>query len=226
MDHPFRLFVFWRENRDSSDWTPPPQKEFWGNGNGNGNSEFKGNGKHATIPWPFANAIPRMAKGMTIAAAVMFFLISGWTWTLRNRNSRDFRFETWGSIFESFFWFSTKYKLGRFLYLLRLCSFCKALRDMRKFPQKCQKIAGCWECAVYGSRPPIASTPGSSSPEWPGLDNITSQPWSDATCPCTTSWSTYFRFVTLFLLKKTRQSTSSSVTGASCVRPWLTRDIV
>jgi hypothetical protein len=26
-----------------------------------------GNGKHATIPYPFANAIPRMAKGMTTA---------------------------------------------------------------------------------------------------------------------------------------------------------------
>ena len=31
----------------------------------------------------------------------------------------------------------------RFSYLLRLCNFCKAPRDMRKFPQKCQKIAGC-----------------------------------------------------------------------------------
>ena len=33
--------------------------------------------------------------------------------------------------------------LVRFSYLLRLCNFCKAPRDMRKFPQKCQKIAGC-----------------------------------------------------------------------------------
>jgi len=33
--------------------------------------------------------------------------------------------------------------LVRFSYLLRLCNFCKAKRDMRKFPQKCQKIAGC-----------------------------------------------------------------------------------
>ena len=32
--------------------------------------------------------------------------------------------------------------LVRFLYLLRLSNFCKASRDMRKFPQKCQKIAG------------------------------------------------------------------------------------
>ena len=33
--------------------------------------------------------------------------------------------------------------LVRFSYLLRLCNFCKAPRDMRKFLQKCQKIAGC-----------------------------------------------------------------------------------
>ena len=114
----------------------------------------------------------------------------------------------------------------RFSYLLRLSFFCEAPRDMRKFPQKCQKIAGCWESAIYGSRPPITSQPDSSPPEQPGLDNITSQPWSDATCPCTTSASAYLRFVTIFLLEKTRQSTRSGDTGASCVRPWLTREIV
>jgi len=73
--------------------------------------------------------------------------------------------------------------LVRFSYLLRLCNFCKALRDMRKFPQKCKKIAGCQEYTVYVSRPPIASTPGSNPPERPSRDNITSQPWSDANCP-------------------------------------------
>jgi len=31
----------------------------------------------------------------------------------------------------------------RFVYLLRLGNFWKAPQDMRKFPQKCQKIAGC-----------------------------------------------------------------------------------
>jgi len=31
----------------------------------------------------------------------------------------------------------------RFSYLLRLSIFCNAPQDMRKFPQKCQKIAGC-----------------------------------------------------------------------------------
>ena len=56
----------------------------------------------------------------------------------------------------------------RFSYLLRLSIFCRAPRDMRKFPQKRQKIAGCWESAVYGSRPPIASKPDSSPPERPG----------------------------------------------------------
>jgi len=39
--------------------------------------------------------------------------------------------------------------LVRFSYLLRLGNFCKAPRDMRKFPQKCQKIAGCRGRAVY-----------------------------------------------------------------------------
>jgi len=59
-----------------------------------------------------------------------------------------------------------------------------------------------------------------------GSRQYTSLPSSDATCPCTTSWSAYFHFATLFLLKKAGQSTRSGVTGARCVRPWLTRDIV
>ena len=33
--------------------------------------------------------------------------------------------------------------LVRFSYLLCLRIFCKALRNMRKFPQKCQKMIGC-----------------------------------------------------------------------------------
>jgi len=92
---------------------------------------------------------------------------------------------------------------------------------MRNFLEKCQKIAGCWGCVVY-----VPNLHISTPQERPGLDKITSQPWFDATCPCTTSWSAELRFVTLFLLKRTRQNTSSGVTGASCVRPWLTRTIV
>jgi len=83
---------------------------------------------------------------------------------------------------------------------------------------QCQKITGCWESAVYGSRPLITSTPGSSPPERTSLDNITSQPWSDATCPCTTSASAYFRFDTLFLFEKTRRSTSTFFSRKSPLR--------
>jgi len=54
------------------------------------------------------------------------------------------------------------------------------------------------QSAVYVSRPLIASKPGSSPLNRPGLDNITSQPWSDATCPRRTSDNAYFPFVTLF----------------------------
>ena len=61
--HPSRSFFF--GEKSWLQWlTPPPQgilresKWEW---------EFTGNGKHATIPWPFANAISRMAKGMTNA---------------------------------------------------------------------------------------------------------------------------------------------------------------
>ena len=76
------------------------------------------------------------------------------------------------------------------------------------------------------NRPLVASKPDSSPPKRPGLDNITSQPCSEAACPCTTSASAYLRFVTIFLLEKTRQKTRNGGTGASCVRRWLTRDIV
>jgi len=44
---------------------------------------------------------------------------------------------------DPFFDYVQTTSLVRFSYLLRLCNFCKAPRDMRKFPQKCQKIAGC-----------------------------------------------------------------------------------
>jgi len=82
------------------------------------------------------------------------------------------------------------------------------------------------QCTVYGSRPPIASKPGSSSPERYGLNNTASQPWSDATCPRTASDSTYFRFITLFQMKRTRQSTTNDRMGVDCVRLWLTRSMV
>jgi len=115
--------------------------------------------------------------------------------------------------------------LVRFSYLLRLCNFCKAPRDMQN-PAEVPEDSRVLRARRLCTQLLIASTPGSSSLERPGLENTTRQPWSDATCPCTTSWSAYFRSVTLFLLKRARQSTRSGVTRARCVRPWLTRSFV
>jgi len=53
------------------------------------------------------------------------------------------------------------------------------------------------QCTVYGFQPPIASKPGSSPLERYGLNKSTSQPWSEATCPRTTSDSAYFCFVAI-----------------------------
>ena len=39
----------------------------------------------------------------------------GWTWTHWKRNSRDLMFETWGSIFQPFFWIGTKIESGSFV---------------------------------------------------------------------------------------------------------------
>jgi len=73
---------------------------------------------------------------------------------------------------------------------------------------------------------PIASTPGSSSSERPGLDNITSQPWFDTTCPRTTASSTLSCLSKQQERYKAEVSTSWGGTGASCVGPWLTCDNV
>jgi len=111
--------------------------------------------------------------------------------------------------------------LVRFSCLLRLCNFCKAPRDAAKVPAEVPedslvlRVRRLWfpTCNV--------SIPGLSPLERPGLDNITSQTWSDATCPCITSSSAYFPLSRFFLFEKTRQSTRSGGTGAGCVRPWL-----
>ena len=44
---------------------------------------------------------------------------------------------------------------------------------------------------------------------------------SDSTCPRTTSYSAFFRFVTLFWSERTKQSTKSCDTRAGWVRQWL-----
>jgi len=112
--------------------------------------------------------------------------------------------------------FSDLYKISvRFVF--RTCSssqaFSKSPAGHSKVPAEVPEIAGCWESAVYGSRPPIASKPDSSPLERPSLDNFTSQPWSEANCPCTTSVSVYLRFVTIFLLEKTNKVLEVVVRG-------------
>jgi len=42
-----------------------------------------------------------------------------------------------------------------FSYLLGHGNLCRCPRTLRKFLQEYQKVIGCWECAVYGSRPLI-----------------------------------------------------------------------
>jgi len=148
------------------------------------------------------------------------------TWTPRKRNQRDFRFEKRGSTSRPFFWTGTKYHSGSFFVPASPLQFLWGPAGHAKVPAEVPEDSRVLRARRVCTQLPIASTPGSSSPKRPGLDNITSQPWSDATCPCTTSWSAYFRFVMLFLLKKARQSTRSGITGARCVRPWLTRYIV
>jgi len=64
---------------------------------------------------------------------------------------------------------------------------------------------------------PIASTPGSSPPEQPGPDNITSQPWFDATCPCNTASSTLSCLFQQKERDKAEVVTSTGGTGARCV---------
>jgi len=132
----------------------------------------------------------------------------------------------WGPIFKPFFLIGTKNISGSFSVPASAQWLCKGPLTMQKFPQKCHKIAGFWENAAYGSRPLIASKSGSSPLVRPGLDNLTSQPWSDS------SYSPSISSCTLScpLKQKERDKAEVSmwrgITGTSCVRPWLTRAIV
>ena len=73
-----------------------------------------------------------------------------------------------------------------------------------------------------GSRFLIASKP--ERPEVPA--NVKSQPWSNATCPCATAFRTLSCLFKQKECDKAEVSTSRGGSGAICVRPWLTRDIV
>jgi len=101
------------------------------------------------------------------------------------------------------FWTGTKYLFGSFLALP--LQFLQGPAGHAKVPAEVPEDSQVLRVHRLCTQPPIASTPGLSPLERPGLDNITSQPWSDASCPCTTSWSARCCFVRLFVLKKTGQ---------------------
>jgi len=64
-------------------------------------------------------------------------------------------------------------------------------RTLRKFPQKCNKIARCWgEPFIYAKSDHLDTwlIPGPS--ETTGSRQSTSQPWSEAKCTCNTASST------------------------------------
>jgi len=62
--------------------------------------------------------------------------------------------------------------------------------DTAKVPAEVPEDSRVLRARRLCTQPPIVSTPGSSPPERPGPDNTTSQPWSDATCPCNTASGT------------------------------------
>ena len=65
-------------------------------------------------------------------------------------------------------------------------NFCKGPAGHAKVPAEVPEDSRVLRARRLCTQLPIALTPGSSSPERPGLGNTTGQPWSDATCPCTT----------------------------------------
>jgi len=88
-------------------------------------------------------------------------------------------------------------------------------------------MARCQDCTAYGSRPGIGclETWLILGPlERTGLDNITSQPWTDTICPGTIASSTWSSLFKQKAWDKAEVSTWRGGTGAICVRPWLTRD--
>ena len=175
--------------------------------------------------WSFGPTVD-ISPIVPVPVPVLYSQPQGWTWTPRKRNPRDLRFETWGSIFQPFFWIGTKYHFGSFFVPASPLQFLWGPAGYAKVPAEVPE-----DCRVLRARRlctqlPIASTPGSSSLEWPGLDDTTSQPWSDATCTCNTASITLSCLFQQKERDKAEVSTSKGGTGAICVRPWLTRDIV
>jgi len=121
-----------------------------------------------------------------------------------------------------------------FSYLLRLGNFGKSPRTLRKFPKKCQKIAGCWGRAVYVRNlrsPRHLAHPLRNDPVQTILQfnhGLTQRaPITPLVLgPCNTASSTLSCLFQQKERDKAEVSTSRGGKGARCVRPWLTRDVV
>ena len=138
-----------------------------------------------------------------------------WTWTPWKSNLRDLTFETSGNVSIDFrTLFVTWYKIPVWFDFCTCFASAVSVRSPTGHAsKKCKKIAGCWEYAVHGTRPPIASGPGLSPPERPGLNYTTSQLWSDTICPRTTSWSAYLRLSHSFCLRRQDKVLEAVVQG-------------
>ena len=104
--------------------------------------------------------------------------------------------------FHLFVWSSKKYFVGSFFVPASAQPILKGPAEHAKVPAGVPEdncvLNVCRSC----SQPPIASKSGSFPPERPGLDNITTQPLSDATCHRTTFSNVSVSLVTLFSLKR------------------------
>jgi len=103
-------------------------------------------------------------------------------------------------------------KFWHFWTKLSQVQICSLVQDCWRMVDKMSCILSC--NGGQDKTAPAKCTQHTTIQHNTAYDNITSQPWSHATCPCTTSSSADYHFVTLFLFEKTRQSTRSSGAGA------------
>jgi len=81
-------------------------------------------------------------KNLACSAFFHIFLFKGGPEPLEKEINEILGSKREDRLLDPFFEVVQNTTLVRFSYLLRLCNFCKAPRDMRKFLQKCQKVAG------------------------------------------------------------------------------------
>jgi len=114
-----------------------------------------------------------------------------------------------------------------FSYLLWLGNFCKGPRTLQKFPQKCQKIAGCWGRAVYVHNLRLPRHLAHPFRNDPVQTTVRVNHGLTQRAPVhNTATSTLSCLFQQEERDKAEVSTSRGGTGARCIRPWLTRGSV